>query len=364
LKERSHGGNIYEVMREIGWGSEKLLDFSANINPLGFPESVREVIEKNIDSIIHYPDPEQRDLKKAAASYYGVGEENVLPGNGSVELINLALETLRPSKVIIPSPAFTEYAMSAKARGIEVELLDLTKNGFMWDGDFEELLIKKMSLGSLVIVCNPNNPTGILVSSENIRALMKEAKRKGAFLLLDEAFIDFIGEHESLGREAVNYPNIIILRSLTKFFALPGLRLGFAIANRDLVSRIEKLKDPWNVNTFAAAVGREVLKDEEYIKRTREYIDRERNFLWHKLKEFDGLKPFKPSANFILVKITGNFTASYLSRELLKKGIMIRTCGDFAFLDDTYFRVAVKSREDNETLIEALKSILYGRKGG
>ena len=354
METRFHGGNIYEAIREIGISHKDLLDFSANINPLGFPDSVREIIKKNIDSIIYYPDPKQRELRKAAASYYGVGEENVLPGNGSVELINLVLETLRPSKVIIPSPTFTEYALAAKNRGIELDLLDMTKNEFVWDNAFVESVIKKISSGVLVIICNPNNPPGNLVKKEIIKTLMEETKRKGAFLLLDEAFIDFIGEHESLSKDVIKNPNFIVLRSLTKFFALPGLRIGFAIAGEELIDKIEKLKDPWNVNTFAAAVGKEVLKDEDYIKKTREYIFREKDFLWRNLKEFNFFKPFKPAANFILVKITGNFKASFLARELLKKGILIRTCSDFAFLDDTYFRVAVKDRRANEILIRAL----------
>ncbi|MCF6097494.1 threonine-phosphate decarboxylase CobD [Thermovorax subterraneus] len=360
METRFHGGNIYEAIREIGISHKDLLDFSANINPLGFPDSVREIIKKNIDSIVYYPDPKQRELRKAAASYYGVGEENVLPGNGSVELINLVLETLRPSKVIIPSPTFTEYALAAKNRGIELDLLDMTKNEFVWDNAFVESVIKKISFGTLVVICNPNNPTGNLVKKEIIKTLMEETKRKGAFLLLDEAFIDFIGEHESLSQEVINNPNTIVLRSLTKFFALPGLRIGFAIADRELINRIEKLKDPWNVNTFAAAVGKEVLKDEDYIKKTREYIFREKDFLWRNLKEFNFFKPFEPAANFILVKITGNLKASFLARELLKKGILIRTCSDFAFLDDTYFRVAVKDRRANEILIEALSQIING----
>ncbi|WP_041424146.1 threonine-phosphate decarboxylase CobD [Thermosediminibacter oceani] len=355
MEKRSHGGNVYEVSKKFKLDLREILDFSANINPLGFPNSVRQIIWEKIDEIVHYPDPGQVELREAAAIYYGVEPENILPGNGSVELINLTLEALRPSKVIIPSPTFTEYAFASRNRRIETELVDMTKNDFCWDYDFIESIKDRICPGALVIVCNPNNPTGYLVVKDVIKPLIEETERAKAFLLLDEAFMDFVGESQSLCAEVVSRSNVIVLRSLTKFFALPGLRIGFAIGNEELIKKIEKLKDPWNVNTFAGAVGSEVLKDKAYIEKTREYISREREFLWDGLRQFSCFTPFRSSANFILVKITAEFGAGFLARELLRRGIAIRECGDFAFLDDSYFRVAVKDRRANEILLEALR---------
>ncbi|MCG0276787.1 MAG: threonine-phosphate decarboxylase CobD [Thermosediminibacteraceae bacterium] len=367
MKTRSHGGNIYEISKKCGLNYKEILDFSANINPLGFPNSVREIIKRKIDDIIYYPDSGQKEIKEAAAFYYGVKEENVLPGNGSVELINLIIEALRPTKVIIPSPTFTEYALASQSRRIRVELLDMTKNDFNWDDALIEAIKKRICPGALVVICNPNNPTGHLIKKDIIKVLIAETEKKKAFLLLDEAFMDFVGEDESSCTEVVHRSNFIVLRSLTKFFALPGLRIGFALTNKELINEIEKLKDPWNVNTFAAAVGKAVLKDRAYIEKTREYIFREKEFLWNGLKQFYCFQPFRPAANFIFVKITAEFKTSFLAGELLKRGIVIRECTDFAFLDDTYFRVAVKNRRANETLLETLREItasnLLGEEG-
>ncbi|TYP56795.1 threonine-phosphate decarboxylase CobD [Thermosediminibacter litoriperuensis] len=357
MEERSHGGNIYEVSKRFKLNHREILDFSANINPLGFPDSVRRIIWEKIDDIIHYPDPGQVELREAASVYYGIKPENILSGNGSVELINLTLEALRPSKVIIPSPTFTEYAFASQNRRIKTELVDMTKNDFYWDDDFVESIKARICPGALVIVCNPNNPTGYLIVKDVIKTLIDETERAKAFLLLDEAFMDFVGESQSLCTEVMSCPNVIVLRSLTKFFALPGLRIGFALGNEKLIKKIEKLKDPWNVNTFAGAVGSAVLKETAYIEKTRKYISQEREFLWDGLRQISCFKPFRPAANFIFVKITAKFGAGFLARELLKRGIAIRECGDFAFLDDSYFRVAVKDRKANETLLEALREI-------
>ncbi|MCR4432023.1 MAG: threonine-phosphate decarboxylase CobD [Tepidanaerobacteraceae bacterium] len=352
-----HGGNVYKAGKELNMPHDKLVDFSANINPLGFPDVVRKIIISRIDDIIHYPDPDQAELKKNAAEYYGVNPENILPGNGSVELINIIMEALKPSKVLIFSPTFSEYARSCRSRGIKVELVDMTKNDCGWDIELVRKMENVICKNSMIIICNPNNPTGKLASKEEITCLLEILQYRKSFLLLDEAFMDFVINSQTLIKDVEKHKNLIILRSLTKVFALPGLRIGFAAGNRELIQKLEELKDPWNINTFAGLAGCEVLKEKSYIDMTRKFISQEKEYLWNKLSDINGLLPFYPEANFVFVKIARGVKSGALADKLKTYGILIRQCGDFDFLDDTYFRVAVRKREENEMLINALTSI-------
>jgi threonine-phosphate decarboxylase len=353
-----HGGNVYKAAKQLNMPYNKILDFSANINPLGFPDVVRQVIINHINDIVHYPDTEQMELKKVAAEYYCINPENLLPGNGSVELINIIMEALRPSKVIIPAPTFSEYAHSCRTRGIKTELIDMTKNNFEWDMELFERAEKLMDKNSMLVLCNPNNPTGKLILKNDIINMLELVKEKRSFLLLDEAFMDFVINSQSLIKEVEKHKNLIILRSLTKFFALPGLRVGFAASNSELIQKISELKDPWNINTFAGLVGSEVLKDKNYIELTKKFISQEKEYFWGTLNDIRGISPFHPEANFVFVRITGEITSDALAQKLKKYGILIRRCGNFDFLDDNFFRVAVRKREENDILISALISIL------
>lgn len=357
-----HGGNVYKAARELNIPLDKILDFSANINPLGYPPIVEDIIKRHIRDIVHYPDVEQRELKEVAANYYGTSATNILPGNGSVELINIVVESLRPSKVIIPAPTFAEYSLSCKSRGIPVEFINLKQNNFTFDLKVMDDLEQRLKDNSLLVICNPNNPTGNLVSKDILIKVLRNLQLKNSFLMLDEAFMDFVDKDESLVDLINTHPNLIILKSVTKFFALAGLRLGFVLANSKLIDRFYKLKDPWNINTFATIVGSRVLREEDYIQKTRGFICQEKKWLWKQLKSLPNLLPFFPEANFIFVKLQNHVSATLLADELMKKGILIRNCSNYVYLDDTYFRVAVKSREDNKTLILAIKDIIC-RKG-
>lgn len=264
-----HGGNIYKAAKELDIPYTQILDFSANINPLGFPHIVKEIITDRINDIVNYPDIEQRELKKAAAEYYGIDAKNILPGNGSVELINIILEALRPSKAIIPSPTFLEYARSSESRYIETVFVNLRANKFRLDIGLFDNIKNNIIPDSLLILCNPNNPTGKLITKHDLTIILKKLQNNRAYLLIDEAFMDFVDVNQSMVRFIEEYDNLIILKSITKFFALPGLRLGFILAGSRLIIKFHKLKDPWNINTFAGFVGSEVMRDRKYISKTR-----------------------------------------------------------------------------------------------
>jgi len=353
-----HGGNVYKAAKQLDMPISRLVDFSANINPLGFPDAVKQTIINRIDDIVHYPDPEQTELLKSAAEYYGISAENLLAGNGSVELINITLEALRPSKAIIFAPTFSEYAHSCRARGIKTELVDMTRNDYVWDFELVRKIENLIDENSLMVICNPNNPTGKLAGKQEITSLLEMLQDKKSFLLLDEAFMDFVVAGRSLIKEVENHKNLIILRSLTKFFALPGLRIGFAACNSELKQKTEPLKDPWNINTFAGLVGSEVLRDKKFIDRTIQFISQEKEYIWRTLNDIRGLLAFHPEANFVLAKTTNGKTSGYLAHELREYGILIRRCGNFDFLDDSFFRVAVRTRGENDILINALTAIL------
>lgn len=353
-----HGGNVYKAAKELNMSHEDILDFSANINPLGFPASVKKIILNHIKDIVNYPDVEQEQLKKTAAKYYGTNTDNLMPGNGSVELIHIVLEALRPSKTIIPSPTFSEYALSCQNRNIDTVYINLRTNGFKFDLQIINNLIDTITPNSMLILCNPNNPTGILIKRHDLSVLLEILQNKNSYLLIDEAFMDFVDVNESMVEFIEHYNNLIILKSVTKFFALPGLRLGFVLACPELIKKFHTLKDPWNINTFAGFVGAKVLKDQQYIDKTRIYISQEKLRFWENLKSIPVLEPLFPEANFVFVKMTTDIKVSTLAQSLKKKGILIRDCSNYLFLDSSFFRVAVKRKEDNDVLISALKEVL------
>ncbi|MCG1012011.1 threonine-phosphate decarboxylase [Tepidanaerobacter sp. GT38] len=359
-----HGGNVYKAAQELNISHDDILDFSANINPLGFPEAVKSIILNHIKDIVHYPDVEQIELKKAAAEYYGTSPESIMPGNGSVELIHIVLEALRPSRAIIPSPTFAEYAISCQSRNIDTLFINLRPNNFKFDFQMVNNLTDEIIPNSIIILCNPNNPTGLLTKQQDISVLLDILSDKKAYLLVDEAFMDFVDVDESMATFIEKYDNLMVLKSVTKFFALPGLRLGFVLACPELIKRFYTLKDPWNINTFAGLVGAKVLQDKHYIDKTRKYIREEKLRFWENLKNVPAIQPLYPEANFIFIKITAaDIKVPLLAESLKKNRILIRDCSNYMFLDDSFFRVAVKRREDNDIFVSALKEVLEKEKG-
>ncbi len=346
-----HGGNIYRA-REIS--GKDILDFSANINPLGLPPHLKNAIRGNLWSILHYPDPDAKDLTRTIAQYWKIDEENVLVGNGSIELIFLTTQALRPKRVLIPSPTFSEYERSAKLVNANITFVRLREK-------------KEFSIGidhrfadsgvDSVFLCNPNNPTANLLfkGPEDILTSFRSA-----FIIVDEAFMDFLPDerdHTSVW-EATRNERLIVLRTLTKFFALPGLRLGYLVATKKIVKRVRQFKVPWSVNSLAQVAGVTILNDPEFIERTRNLIARERAFLIDEIGRIGGLKPYPSVTNFLLIKIArGGLTSSDLQLRLLNRGILIRNCGNFRGLDNRFFRIAVRTHGENCRLLKNLRDV-------
>lgn len=353
-----HGGNIREASEKYRLPPGRILDFSANINPLGLCGMVKGVIGSNIASLLHYPDPECKALKKKLADFSGLKPSNLLIGNGSIELIYLAPRALSSSRVLIPIPTFSEYESSARQQKCKI-LFVRTKDDEGFRIKTEEI-IKVLPRADLIFICNPNNPTGVLMPKDEVIYLAKTCRRHGATLLMDEVFIDFVKNENdfSVIREAAKLNNLLVLRSLTKFFALPGLRLGYMAGNKDLIAKLSGYQFPWSVNCFAQLVGTEVIEDKNYIRQSKELIIKEREYLFGELKNIKGLRPYPPTANFIFCRLDKGWLDSKRLRDRLGvRGILIRDCGNFRSLNDRYIRIAVRRRGENDRLINALKGI-------
>jgi len=348
-----HGGNIRKLALAAGRSPEELLDFSANINPLGPPDWFRPLISSRLSSLVHYPDPDSVSLRASISSCYGVKEEEVLVGNGSTEIIRSLPPALSSDHALIPVPSYSDYVNAVELAGKAVEKILLKEEeGFQLDFSY---LDKKISAGQFVFIGQPNNPTGLLTDPVALRTLA--LKHPSTFFVIDEAFLDFVEEAESL---ICNRPsNVIVLRSFTKFYAIPGLRLGFAVAESDLIQKMKKIMPLWSVNSLAQAVGEHALGDQAYALRTRALIRRQREFLFNEMRTIPGLTVFPGQANFLLARLDRQeLDGPALAKQLLSSGIAIRVCDNFEGLDRRFFRVAVRSEDENLKLLRALKEAL------
>lgn len=360
-KEYKHGGDIFGAARSRGGSPEDIYDFSANINPLGPPPAAMEAIRENLHLIRHYPDPRCSELRRALAGYLGVAPENMLPGNGASELIYLLGRVFGCRRVVVPSPTFIEYAEAVTSAGgtvVEVPLDE--KDGFALPA---ALLKRQLQNADAAFVCNPNNPTGRVEKRAVIQSIVEDAASDKKTIVVDEAFMDFVTDADqctvlSLVEE---HPHLVVLYSLTKFFAIPGLRLGVLVGADSVIRELESLKDPWSVSILAQVAGAAALADREYMNETRQLVAREREFLCRAVSLIPGLTAYPADANFLLVKIQEHSISSiYLAAETAKRGVLVRDCSTFSGLGEHYIRVAVRSRRENVALLDALRGVMEG----
>ncbi len=353
MEKSRHGGNLKELAAAAGLPADKILDFSANINPLGLPEWVRPLISSQISSVVHYPDPGASSLMQTLADRYGVPEEEVVFGNGSSQILYLLPSVLKPSRAIIPVPAYVDYMVAAEAAGLAVERVALREeDDFVLD---LPRLEGQLTGGELVMIGNPNNPTGLVCDSGALRRCA--ARWPTVTFVIDESFADFVPEMDRLLR---NRPgNAIVVFSLTKFFSIPGLRLGAAVMKEETARRLRRVIPPWSVNVFAQAVGEAALRDARYAAETKGIVRKYREILAGRLRSLPGFTVYPGQANFLLVRIDRqDMDALGLARSLLAKGISIRVCDNFDGLDSRFFRVAVRTEEENERLCSEIESLL------
>jgi cobyric acid synthase CobQ/L-threonine-O-3-phosphate decarboxylase len=349
----THGGNLQRLAVIANRPEESILDFSANINPLGPPDWLRQVISRHVGDLKHYPDPDACRFCEAVCERYAVKPETVLTGNGTSELLYLLVQASGMQRAVIPVPSYADYTSAAVLAGLVVDELPLSP-----DRAFEPdpmALEAALTSSSLVILGSPNNPTGRVFPADAIRRLARA--HADCLFLVDEAFGDFVDAFDSLTRDRP--PNVGVLLSVTKMFAVPGLRPGCAVAAVDWVRRAQARQPPWSGNTLAQAVGAAALRDEDYPARTRAFVARERDALCEGLRELPGLTLFPGTANFVLMRLGDGYPdAPELADRLLKRdGIAIRVCDNFRSLDRRWVRVAVRTAEENARLLEALQRV-------
>ena len=351
-----HGGNVFTAARALGVAPDQIIDFSASINPLGMSYRVRSALIGSLDSLIHYPDTSHKELKQALGEFHDLAPAHFTIANGSTELIYNLPSLLPGRKALIISPSFSEYVRALNQHHWEVQHFVLTpENNFSIDTDELE---RALSGGfDALFVCNPGNPSGKLYPERTIEKIRALCLSAGTFLVLDEAFMDFC-EEASAKRMIAQSENAILLRSMTKFFGIPGLRLGYAVSNAPLAERLDSMGGPWRVNTLALAAGAAALRDVRHNRESLEFVRQERRALSEGLAAFAQLRLYPSSANYLLVEIGEGMTSRELRERLLPHRILIRDCASFTGLSERFFRIAVRTADENRRLLECLGRIL------
>ncbi|TVS15139.1 MAG: cobyric acid synthase [Planctomycetaceae bacterium] len=348
-----HGGNLRQLAIHAGRDPERIVDFSASINPLGPPERLRAALARSIEHLVHYPDPDCSELVELLAQRHGVARQQVIVGNGSTEILFALARAVAFDRAVIPVPAYIDYAAAVQAAGREVALLALQEDtGFALDWQTLEASLRG---GELVMLGQPNNPTGRAFDSDQFRDLA--ARHPSTTFVVDEAFADFVDGYRSLAEPVC--PNAIVVRSLTKFYAIPGLRVGYAIAQAATAQQIRRQIPPWSVGVLAQQAAVAVLSDDDYAGQSVAVVDDERRRLTDGLTSIPGLHVYPSFTNFLLVRLDrSDVTVPALADRLLQDGIAIRTFGPGQYLDERFFRVAVRLAAENAKLCEAVATVL------
>ncbi|MEE3380239.1 MAG: threonine-phosphate decarboxylase [Succiniclasticum sp.] len=347
-----HGGDIYGA---DGLPQKKvLLDFSANINPLGIPSGVRQAIRDAIAGCVNYPDPFCRRLRARLAERLGVPAERIYCGNGASDVLFRLAFSIRPKRTLVLAPTFADYERAATAAGSKMDYFVLRKeDGFRVTPDLVQAITKRTGM---VILCNPNNPTGQLTEKSLLQKVLQKCADLDIPLIIDECFLDFLADPAawSLLDLTGRYPNLVILKAFTKSHAIPGVRLGYCVTgNADLLDRLYACGPDWNVSGLAQAAGVAALEDESYMEATRQLMAREREYMTTQLRRL-GLTVYDGAADYLFFYAPQDPGWGALLRE---RGILIRDCSNYHGLGKGYYRVAVKQRRQNRQLIKEMKEI-------
>lgn len=349
----SHGGNLRALSQAAGLPQGELLDFSANINPLGPPDWLRPLIESRISDLIHYPDPDATELVEALAALHRIPADQILVGNGATELLHLLPRALGCSSLLLAVPSYADYEEPARLSGLAIEQFLLSPDtGFLLD---PTCLVPFLKPAQLVLLGQPNNPTGRTFDAEALRAIALQ--HPATLFVVDESFIGFTDASQSLQQ---NRPeNILILTSLTKLYAIPGLRLGYLTGAAAHIRQLKNYLPNWTVNSLAQAVGVRAVQDTEYLQHSRSFVTGQRESLVALLSSLPGLTIYPGEANFLLLRLDHpTLAAQQLADLTLQQGVALRVCGNFSGLDGRYFRLAVRTEPEQQRLYTVLQSIL------
>ena len=358
-----HGGNIHLIRRESTLNTNDLSDFSANINPLGVPRELMDFFEASLADVVHYPDPEYHDLYRETALFFKCHPRNLLLGNGAADVIHQWLQKISPRKALLPAPTFSEYEKALRRINTHITYAPLHEEN-QFDVSAEKLASQIKEGTDLVVLCNPNNPTGRIIPLGEMEEIIALTQRHGCHLMVDEAFMDFVqdGQKNTLIGKIDTLSHVSILRSFTKLFAVPGIRLGAVVSgNTRLIRACKEEAVPWHINTIANALHQYINTDNArvYIENSRGLVTKERDWLYAGLSTTNQFRVVEGAANYLLVHWTDHHRSAMELREgLLPAGIIIRDCSNYVGLDEHWFRVAVKQRKENEGLLQAIMEFL------
>ena len=370
-----HGGNIFQFAHEQRIEPYEVVDFSANINPLGPSQRGLDALNAQLRYISHYPDATNDDVLNAIADTYEMDKHQIIVGNGAAELLYAICRLPGYTGAFVPAPGFSEYKEALEASKIPVR--DIFYRPREDDNGKPYFEVPYLALETfaaelkgqdgriIVFLGNPNNPDGTLLDKDHIRTVASMLKDANSLLVIDESFIDFVGndplqDNEHSMRSLVNeFDNIIVVHSFTKFYAVPGLRIGAAFSNETLITQLQQYIPSWSVNTLAQAYTKAALNDVDYIKRTKQELNEERAFMYNALDDIEGITVYPPSANFILFQVNQEgITANYINEELKKYNMIVRNCDSYVGLTNHWVRIAVKDHDTNIKLVDKLTNIL------
>lgn len=370
-----HGGNIFQFAHEQRIEPYEVVDFSANINPLGPSQRGLDALNAQLRYISHYPDATNDDVLNAIADTYEMDKHQIIVGNGAAELLYAICRLPGYTGAFVPAPGFSEYKEALEASKIPVRDIFYRP----WEDDngkpyFEVPYLALETFAAelkgqdgriIVFLGNPNNPDGTLLDKDHIRTVASMLKDANSLLVIDESFIDFVGndplqDNEHSMRSLVNeFDNIIVVHSFTKFYAVPGLRIGAAFTNETLITQLQQYIPSWSVNTLAQAYTKAALNDVDYIKRTKQELNEERAFMYNALDAIEGITVYPPSANFMLFQVNQEgITANYINEELKKYNMIVRNCDSYVGLTNHWVRIAIKDHDTNIKLVDKLTDIL------
>lgn len=360
-----HGGNVYAAARESGWRLHQLIDFSASINPLGPSRRALQAIETMQAYLIHYPDPDCVALRHTLAARYELPHDSFAIGNGSNELIHLLPAALSSRHALIVGPTFSEYARAVAIHGGHVTYINAQQAERYRPPVTEVLAALRASRTrqssrdriDLVFLCNPNSPTGQSLRARDVLELATLASRRRVWVMVDETFVEYC-EDQSVLTKVGDYPYLLVLRSFTKFYALPGLRIGYLVGPPKVIERIREWQPPWSVNALAQAAARAALEDRRHAQRSLAFMRTERPRFTEKLASLVDVTVYPSAANFLLVELPPSMSASRLANALRKQGLLIRDCSSIPGLNNRTVRMAVRTPAQNHRLMTALRALL------
>lgn len=363
-KQHFHGSDLEKVAAHYKIDQDSIVNFSGNVNPLGLSQNIQTQLAKHIDLIAKYPDRDYNNLRASIATYIDVDKEDIIVGNGSTELISLFIKCLQPKNALIIGPTYSEYEREIFINNGKSKYFPLLEEDD-FNIDLNHLKEHLSEETDLLVICNPNNPTSSAINRQTLREILDFCLEWGVDVVIDETYVEFAENVNDISAVTLAkfYSNLFIIRGVSKFFAAPGLRLGYGISgNPSLLHTINSMKNPWTINSLAAYAGELMLQDQAYIQKTRSLIHEERQRITEIIQGWDDVKTYPAHGNFLLIKFLKDHHYSYdIFETLLKEGLMTRDASSFPFLSNKFLRFCILMPEDNDRLMIALRKALDGR---